>query len=441
MVEAAEFPRLRRGLRLGKYRLVSRLGEGGFAEVWKVRDEIEARDVALKVPHPFLPGSDAEQELIREVRVSASLDHPNILRLRNADKVGPLYVIATDLARESLEDRLQRRLSAKKALGFVEQLLEGVAYAHGRRVLHRDLKPANLMLFEGDVLRISDFGLAKVMRHTVVSATGSGTMMYVAPEQSAGYPAFASDVFSIGIICYQMFTARIPRWPYEWPFDGYTTLCSKAPKELVNIIKKAVRLDHRQRYRDADDMLAAFRRAQPAINRHFYPQKKRRKRPKKLGAWREIRFRECQKAFGVRLFLRFRCPKCDGPISEHMSACPWCANEKLSFRDESEFPAFCPRCKRGMREEWRYCPWCWGPAFSPSAGNVRADRRYRATCGKCKRPQVEGMRYCPWCHARRTRPVQINELPDRCRHCKSSVVTALWDTCPWCTKPLKRKAR
>lgn len=428
---------MRRGLRIGKYRLISRLGEGGFAEVWKVRDTVEDRNVALKIPHPFLPGSAAEGELLNEIRLSASLDHNNILRIRNADKIGSLYVIASDLATETLEDRLRRRLAVKKSWIYLRQILAGLAFAHAQKIIHRDMKPANFMIFPGDVLRIADFGLAKLMRHTVVSATGSGTIMYAAPEQSAGYPCFASDVFSLGIIAHEMFSGVVPRWPYEWPFAGYKTLRTKAPKELINIIRKATRLDHRQRYRDAGEMLAAVDRAQAAISMFFFPKPKARRKRKKLGAWREIRFRETQKAFRGRLLLRFRCPKCDGPISEQMHGCPFCGNTKLRFGKESELPSFCPRCKRGMREEWRYCPWCWGPAFSDAIGKVRADRRYKTTCTKCKQPMMEGMHYCPWCHARRSRTVRIDELPDTCRKCKSSVVNALWDYCPWCTGGLK----
>ncbi len=434
MAETTDVPRLRRGLKLGKYVLHARIGEGGFANVWKAKDRIEGQWVALKIPHPFLPGSEGEQELLSEIRLGARLDHPNILRVRNADRIGALYVIATDLATETLEDRLTRRLATRKALAFARQLIEGLAFAHAERVLHRDLKPANLMLFPGDRLRIADFGLAKVMRHSMVSATGSGSVQYAAPEQIHGYPCFASDVFSAGLVVYEMLTGVLPTWPYRWPFDGETTLRKKVPRELVNLVRRSAHADHARRFHDATEMLAALERAQPAINKMLYPKPKPRRRKKpKLGLWRDVRFRECQKAFGKPLLLAFECPTCSGPISEHMTCCPWCRSKKTRQSEQSAWPAFCGRCGGGMREEWRYCPWCWGPAYSDEPGRVRGDKRYQTTCRACRRPMAHNMSYCPWCHAAEERPVRIAALADRCPHCKSSVVAALWDFCPWCT--------
>lgn len=431
---ALDHARLRRGLLLGKYQLYSRVAEGGFSQVWKARDTLEARWVALKIPNPLPPGSDEEKELLDEIRLSVRLEHPNILQTRNATKVNGLFLLASDLAEESLEDRMCRRIGTRLALSYTGQILEGLAHAHQNRVIHRDLKPSNLMLYPGDRLRIADFGLARVSKHTMISATGSGTVPYLAPEQAHGYPCFGSDVFSVGLICHEIFTRELPSWPFEWPFDGHRTLATKVPPEFVQLIRRATRAEHTQRYHDAVEMLAAFNRIQPAIKRFLQPKRRARRRRPKLGAWRELRYREFQRAFGKRLFLRLACPDCEGPISEHMSSCPWCGAAGLQFGERTEFPCYCAHCKRGIRDEWCYCPWCWGPGFEGASGQVRRDPRYRDTCRACDGPLIEGMRYCPWCHGKISRPVRVPELAERCRHCRGSVSGDYWDFCPWCGK-------
>lgn len=284
--------RLTRGLRLGKYRLDCRLGEGAFSQVWKAKDQVEDRWVALKLPQVVRAGSAEEEELLEEIRLSAWLDHDNILSVRNADKIDGRFVIATDLAEESLDDRLTRRLSVRRSLHYMRQILQGLAHAHQHRVIHRDLKPSNLMIFADDCIRIADFGLAKVAKHTMISATGSGTLLYVAPEQAHGYPCFASDVFSLGLIFHQMLAGELPRWPFRWPFEGHGVLRSKVTRELLEITRKATDPDHRQRYRDASEMLRAFETALPGMERHIRRQlrkKKQRVRTRRASTGRKRR--------------------------------------------------------------------------------------------------------------------------------------------------------
>lgn len=429
------YPKLQRGMRLGKYRLVSHIARGGSSDVWKARDTVERTWVALKLPPPHARGSDEEEEFLEEIRLGASLDHPNILRVRNADHIGGRYVIASDLAEESLEERMRRRLGTHRALSYCRQILEGLSFSHERRVIHRDLKPSNMMLFPGGHLRLADFGLARVVKESMISATGSGTLLYLAPEQAHGYPCFASDVFSVGLVSYEMLTGVLPRWPFEWPFEGLDVLQSKVPGDVVRFIRRAIRRDYRSRFRNALDMLASFDRLQPVIKR-FLAGDKPRRRQAKLGTWREVRCREFRRAFGRLLFLRFACPDCNGPVSEHMTSCPWCPVDGLHYGETSEFPCYCSRCERGIRDEWRYCPWCWGPGFEGADGQVRPDPRYRGSCRTCRNPVIEGMRYCPWCHARCTRPARIAALPDRCRSCHGSVARDFWERCPWCTRSL-----
>ena len=431
--------KLQRGSRLGKYRLHSRIADGGFSEVWKARDTVEGTSVALKIPTHSPPGSDEEEDLLKEIQLCARFDHPHILRLRNADRIGRYYVLASDLATESLEQRMQRRLSTQKALDYIRQILLGLGHAHERRVIHRDLKPSNILLFPNEHVRIADFGLARIARHDMISATGSGTLQYLAPEQAHGYPCFASDVFSVGLLCHEMLTGHLPRWPFEWPFPGAEILDKRVPESLRRWIRRAVRRNHNQRFRNAVEMRAGFERLELTLRRFFAPTTRRKRQPR-LGVWKDLRFREFQRAFGRSLFLRFQCPDCSGPVSEHMFHCPWCGTGRLAFGEESDFPHFCSRCERGLRDEWRYCPWCWGPGFENADGKPRPDSRYHGQCRSCRAPLIEGMRYCPWCHVKCTRPIRIEELRDRCPKCRGAVSRDYWDSCPWCGAASHRRS-
>jgi serine/threonine-protein kinase len=433
----AKAVRIARGRRLGKYQLTNKLGEGGASQVWRAKDVVENRYVALKIPFPVEPGSDDEKQLLDEIRLIAGLLHPNVMPIRNADQVGSVYIIACDLAQESLDERLQRRMNTSVALDYIEQMLRGLAFAHEKKVIHRDLKPSNLLLYPGGRLCLADFGLALVARHTLMSATGSGTVMYLAPEQAHGYPCLASDVFAAGLISYQLLTRVLPKWPYEWPYEGFNVLKRKLPVEIHGFLKKSTRLRHTERYVDAVEMLKAFERLKPALNKHLEPKKKRpRKKRKKEGVWKDVRFKEFRRLYGKALLTRFDCARCDGPISEHMNACPWCGHAKHYFGEQSEFPVYCPRCTRGMRDEWRFCPWCWGAAFADEAGTQRRDARYQTRCRECTEPMMLGMRYCPWCHARNTRPNRTEALSEQCGECRGSVTTVFWNTCPWCSTAL-----
>lgn len=426
----AEVFRQKRGARIGKYELLTRLAQGVSGEVWRARDTIEGVQVALKVYGEA--GGYSDKDLLSEIRIASAMEHPNILRIKNADRVGNYYLMATALAIETLEHRLRRRLSTRRAIHYIHQFLQGLAYAHEQRVIHRDLKPSNLLLFGDDQLKIADFGIAKVSTRTMLAASASGTTMYMAPEQAHGYPCFASDVFSAGLMMYEILVHRVPHWPFRWPYPGQQQLRLKVPPELIELLRKATHTHHRQRHKDGTVLLAAYERCLPAIEKFLQPQVVKRRSKPRLGQWRSVRFRECERSFGRRLFLRFFCPDCDGPISEHMHCCPWCGQQEIRFGARSSFPRYCDRCHKGLRDEWCYCPWCWGQKFSHADGVIRADRRYKTTCGACAQPLIEGMRYCAWCHTRVTEPIRIRELPDRCGKCKSSVTAALWAFCPWC---------
>ncbi len=428
--------RLRRGTRLGKYQLDSKLGSGGFATVWRAKDLIEQRWVALKVSDPVDQDEVLEGVMQEEVRIGASLDHPNVLRIRNANRVDDRYLLSMDLALESLEDRMRRRLSTNRAIGYIHQMLMGLAYAHDHQLVHRDIKPSNILLFEDDVIRLADFGLSMIVEKTLVTASSSGTLNYMAPEQAHGFPGATSDVFGLGLVIYQMLTGVLPRWPFEWPFEGNRKLRRKVPQVLVDWLRKATQPQYKRRHHDGRQMLATFERLLPALRRRLDPDSRAKKRKPKLGKWRNLRHSECKRIHGKRLFLRYVCPTCQGPISEHMQACPWCGLTDFHFIGATAFPHYHDLCGRGLLAEWRFCPWCWAPGLPGADGRQRKNMRYKVACGKCEGPMIEGMRYCPWCHAKRTSAIQIPALPNECRGCRSSVIREFWDFCPWCAKAL-----
>ena len=254
--------------RLGKYRIEKRLSEGGFATVYQALDTIEGVRVALKIPHSVKLSDDVLKDFRTEVRLAARLDHPHILALKDASVIDDHLVIAFPLGQRTLADRLQKRLSLKSALEYAEQILDALAYAHEQRIIHCDVKPENMVLFEGDHLRLTDFGIAKIAMKTTVRGSGTGTIGYMAPEQAMGKPSQRSDVFSAGLIVYRMLAGEWPEWPYEWPPAGYARLRSRAHPDLIPFLRKAIDPNPRKRFRDATQMRNAFARLKPRVLNH-----------------------------------------------------------------------------------------------------------------------------------------------------------------------------
>lgn len=432
---------MKRRDKLEKYRIERKLGEGGFATVYQAYDTIEGVRVALKIPHPHLMDREALETFRQEVKVNAQLDHPNILPIKYAGFIDRKFVVVYPLGLETLRDRLTRRVATTKVLFWFEQMLEAVAFAHRRRILHLDLKPDNFILFPGDRPRLADFGLARVS-HRTLSASGSGTVGYLAPEQALGRPSLASDTFSLGLILYRMLTGVLPQWPFSWPPPAVDRLRAKLGPGMVAVVRKSLEVDHRKRYRDAVQMLAAFRRAQSRTAR------KRPRRGRRTGQgsasprWKEVRFREFQRRYGASLAARFRCRRCGGPVSEAMQACPWCGTVRKVHRDVTRFPARCPRCRRGRKLDWRFCPWCYGGTFPEVAARLYTDTRYVARCPHCRSPRLMPfMKYCPECNRKVRRRWTLAGSGDRCPRCGWGVLKGFWDFCPWCSRHLAKKAR
>jgi serine/threonine protein kinase len=431
---------LRTRQKLGKYTIQKRIAQGGFADVYRAYDTIEGVNVAIKIPQPALLVHRTLDDFLREVRLTAKLDHPNILPIKNANFIGRQFVIVYPLGEGTLADKLSKRLPFDAALDYAGQMLDAVAFAHRKRVLHCDIKPENLILFHGNVLKLADFGIAKIATRTM-TASGSGTVGYVAPEQALGKPSLRSDVFSMGLIIYQMITNHLPEWPFEWPGPGYDKLKRKASPEFIAFVRRSMDVNTRKRYANGVEMLSAFNRVKrKAIRTSRSRRRVRRQSDNGPGEWRRVRYKEFRKHYGKALEAHYECRKCGGPISERMIACPWCGNKPKTFRGETHYPARCRDCRRGMKLDWLYCPHEYRTAQGPRSDRSYSDKRYVATCTNpsCRGPLMPFMKYCPWCRTKVRKKWKIKGSEDRCAHCGWGVLKDFWTHCPWCARRLRK---
>ena len=248
------------GQRVGKYKLRRRLGHGGSAEVFSALDTVEGISVALKIPEAT---RDAVEDCRQEIRILSRLCHPNVLSIKNADVVDGRLVIAFPLGVESFDERLTRRISLTRALDYGEQFLRGLAHAHSRKVLHRDVKPENMIIFEDGQLKLADFGAGRASARTR-QGTSVGTIGYMAPEQALGRTSTRSDVFSAGLVLYRLTTGHLPDWPFDWPGPGRDRLRRLTP-EWGDFLQRALAVQERRRFADAERMLTAFEKVVPAM--------------------------------------------------------------------------------------------------------------------------------------------------------------------------------
>ena len=268
--------KLRVRQRLGKYRIEAHLAQGGFAEIYRAYDTIEGIQVALKIPQGIVVSTAVLRDLQREVRLTAKLDHPNVLPVKDASVIDGTFTIVSPLGTGTLQERLAKRISAARSIELVEQVLAGVDHAHGRRVMHCDIKPDNFILFPGHRLRLSDFGISRFAFRTM-NASGSGTVGYMAPEQAMGRPSFRSDVFSTGLTIYRILGGKLPPWPFTWPPRDLDKVRRKAHPDLVNLVRRAVQIKPEKRWPDGQAMYTAFLRMRPRVIAYADGQRPRRK--------------------------------------------------------------------------------------------------------------------------------------------------------------------
>lgn len=273
------------GHQFQQYRVTALLGRGGMGVVYKARDVRLERDVAFKVlPAGELGDQTRRLRFLREARAASALSHPNIVTIHEIDSADGVDFIVMELVKGStLHDVIPPSgLGLPLVTRYATQLLEGMAAAHRAGLVHRDLKPGNLMIRDDGVLKILDFGLATLRAgdddDTVarLTATGNvvGTVAYMSPEQARGEVVGPpSDVFSIGVILYQMVAGRSPfrgsglsvmHALIEGRFDPVRTVRAECPTALADVIERALNPDIGGRYTSAAEMLTAIRQASGA---------------------------------------------------------------------------------------------------------------------------------------------------------------------------------
>ena len=259
--------------RIGDYEILGVLGSGGMGKVFKVRNVISERIEAMKILLPDLAGSqDLAGRFLREIKLLAGLNHPNIAALRTALTLNNQLVMVMEYVEgTTLAARLEQSpIPAADALNYIDQVLGALSYAHRQHVIHRDIKPANMMLTPEGVVKLMDFGIARsgTDRSLTMTGTTMGSLYYMSPEQVKGQATDErSDLYSLGVSLYEMVTGERP-FRADSDFSLMAAHLQEAPKPpielrsdlpaaLNEIILMAIAKEPAQRFQSAD----AFRNA------------------------------------------------------------------------------------------------------------------------------------------------------------------------------------
>jgi Tol biopolymer transport system component len=282
--------RLEPGAQLGPYRVEGLIGAGGMGEVYQARDNRLERLVAIKVLPPAGIGEDErERRFIQEARAASGLNHPNIITIHEiASENGTHFIVMEYVRGKTLDELIPRRgMRLNEALTITIQIADALAAAHAAGIIHRDLKPSNIMVTDQGAVKLLDFGLAKLVKPLVnldaeerrtASATSKpqtqeglvlGTVSYMSPEQAEAKPLDArSDIFSFGVVLYEMMTS-------QRPFQGESRLSTLSailrdepkppssfrqgvPRELEKIIVRCLRKDPNHRWQNMLDVRIAL---------------------------------------------------------------------------------------------------------------------------------------------------------------------------------------
>jgi serine/threonine protein kinase len=286
--------------RIAHFRIVEKIGEGGMGTVYRATDEYLQRIVALKVLSRSNDGSDVEntQRLLREARAASRISHPNVVTVYAAgEQDGSAFIAMEYVVGKELADLIpEGGLDTARALAIAHQVLMGLAAAHDQGIVHRDIKPANVLVLESDQIKLLDFGLAKPVRllgegesskapsadrlpsdlSTSMEALNVyqtqegvvwGSLHYMSPEQACGDPLDArSDLFSVGIVLYQMLVGRLP-FNGRRPMDQLKSMMNddppllrsiklRIPDSVQSIVSKALEKNRDLRYQNARLMAA-----------------------------------------------------------------------------------------------------------------------------------------------------------------------------------------
>ncbi len=260
------------GQKVGKYEILRSLGSGGFGSVFLAKDTWLDIKVAIKVPHKQ---SVELYKLLKEPRLQAALNHPNIVRMISAEKEKNIFFMVMEYVKgRTLEKILEKEkiLECERATDFIRQVSHGIDHAHKNKIIHRDLRPSNIIVSEDGTVKITDFGTSAWLNAVPYASTRIGSPPYMAPEQFMGKASYASDIYSIGCIFYEMIIGRPPIFDPD-PFKileksqlGKITppriRNNKVPKEVDEIIMRCLATKIEDRYQSASEIvrgLSAYR--------------------------------------------------------------------------------------------------------------------------------------------------------------------------------------
>ncbi len=280
---------------VGKYRIIERLGAGGMGVVYKALDLRLERTVALKfLPQELTYNTDARERFIQEAKAASALEHNNICTIHEIDETEEeqVFIAMACYEGESLKERIQQGpIDPKQAIDIAIQTAPGLAKAYSQGIVHRDVKPSNLMITEDGVVKIVDFGLAKLGSQARLTRTGTtmGTVAYMSPEQAEGKTTnHQTDIWSLGVILYKMLTGKLP-FEGEQEASLLYSIVHKTPRpmteitpdvspELEQVVHKALEKSCEKRYQFMDELIDDLK----SISEGLEPARVREK-PRKTG--------------------------------------------------------------------------------------------------------------------------------------------------------------
>lgn len=260
-----------------RYSIVTKIGSGGMAEVYKAKDTILDRAVAIKVLHRhFAEDIDFVSRFRREAQAAAGLNHPNIVNIYDwGSQNGTYFIVMELLEGRSLKEYMNERgiIPSADAMEIAKKVLSAINFAHKHDIVHRDIKPHNIILTDDGEVKVTDFGIARAGVSTMTqTGTILGTAHYLSPEQARGHDVEGtSDIYSMGIVLYEMVTGKVP-------FDGENPVAialkhvhdqpvpprelnPRVPESLQTIIAKAMAKNPESRYQSAAEMRNDIMRA------------------------------------------------------------------------------------------------------------------------------------------------------------------------------------
>jgi serine/threonine protein kinase len=256
------------GQKVGKYEIIRSLGSGGFGSVYLAKDTWLDIKVAIKVPHK----QSAElYKLLKEPRLQAALNHPNIVRMIAAEKENRVFFMVMEYVKgRTLEKILDKEkiLDCERAADYIKQIAQGVDHAHKNKIIHRDLRPSNIIVSENGTAKITDFGTSAWLSNIPYASTRIGSPPYMAPEQFLGRASFQSDIYSLGCIFYEMIVGQPPIFDPD-PFkilekaqQGRITpphlKNAKIPRQIGEIIMTCLASKVEERYQKPSELIRAI---------------------------------------------------------------------------------------------------------------------------------------------------------------------------------------